>query len=218
MAFTNLRTTLDMAEWDAATVKINYALKSAVPTGRSAVLNMAKLSGPSEITVMRFTIRDNGGDYAIVTLDSTYLLSIHSSHGTWAYRWHDTGDRTTFVENLLQMNAPYLTGKLNGSRPEVFDDVATVRNITTDIIKLRKSMHISKDLARSLFDDAFDVHNVESLDDYIEMVRNELGDVRLETYEWYCHTTYEPGIKNFISSMWPVVRQCLQTVVAEFAK
>lgn len=30
MAFTNLRTTMDMAEWDAATVKINYALKSAV--------------------------------------------------------------------------------------------------------------------------------------------------------------------------------------------
>lgn len=37
MAFANLRTTMDMAEWDAATVKINYALKSAVPDGRSAV-------------------------------------------------------------------------------------------------------------------------------------------------------------------------------------
>ena len=218
MAFANLRTKMDMAEWDAATVKINYALKSTVPDGRSAVLNMAKLIGPSEITVMRFTIRDNGGDYAIVTIDSTYLLSIHSSHGTWAYRWHDTGDRPTFVEHLLKMHGDYLTKKLNGGRPEVFDEVATIRDITRDIIGLRKSLHISKEVARTLYDAAFDVQSYDAMDGYTELVRDELGDVDLDTSEWYCHTTYEPGITYFISSMWPLVRQCLQTVVAEFGK
>jgi len=218
MAFANLRTTMDMAEWDAATVKINYALKSAVPAGRTAVLNMAKLSGPSEITVMRFTIRDNGGDYAIVTIDSTYLLSIHSSHGTWAYRWHDTGDRETFVEHLLKMHGDYLTKKLNASRESVFDANATIRDITSDIIKLRRSRAITAEVARKLYEDAFEVCGYESLDEYIERAIDELGDVELDTSEWYCHTTYEPGIKDFMSSMWPLVRKCLQTVVAEFGK
>lgn len=201
---------LNAAWFDAFCATINHLLTKEM----SAVLSMGKLSGPSDIMVMRFTFRLDG-DYAVVTIDSTYLLSVHSSHGTWAYRWQDTGGKTTFLDHLLQMNTPYLTGKLNSSRPEVFDEVATVRNITTDIIALRKSMHISKDLARKLYDDAFDVYGVDSLDDYIEMVRNELGDVRLETYEWYCHTTYESGIRNFMSSMWPLVRRAMQVVVTE---
>ena len=217
MSLASLRTTTDMAEWDAATVKINYALKAIFTGDTSAVLSMGKLSGPNEITVLRMTIRE-GGDYAVVTLDSTYLLSIHSSHGTWAYRWHDTGGKATFVEHLLPMNAAYLTGKMNGSRPEVFDDVATVRNITTDIIKLRREMHISKDVARELYDDAFDVYNWESLDEYIGNALDMLEAVELDTAEWYCHTTYESGIRNFMSAMWPLVQEALQVVVAEFAK
>lgn len=218
MAFTNLRTTLDMAEWDAATVKINYALKSAVPTGRSAVLNMAKLSGPSEITVMRFTIRDNGGDYAIVTIDSTYLLSIHSSHGTWAYRWHDTGGKATFVEHLLQMNASYLTGKLNASRPQVFDDVSVVRSVRKDILNRRRRREMSSGLARDLYKYAEDIYNWETLDEYEEYCTSHQRFLDVDFRERHGRTTYEPGIVNFMSAMWPRVQMALQVVVAEFAK
>ena len=217
MSLASLRTTTDMAEWDAATVKINYALKALFTGDTSAVLSMGKLSGPNEITVLRMTIRE-GGDYAVVTVDSTYLLSIHSSHGTWAYRWHDTGGKATFVEHLLKMHGDYLTKKLNASRESVFDSDATIRDITADIIKLRRSRVISSDVARKLYEDAFDVCGYDSLDDYIKFAMDELGAVDLDSSEWYCHTTYEPGIKDFISSMWPLVRQCLQTVVAEFGK
>jgi len=215
MAFANLRTTMDMAEWDAATVKINYALKSAIPAGRTAVLNMAKLSGPSEITVMRFTIRDNGGDYAIVTVDSTYLLSIHSSHGTWAYRWHDTGDRPTFIEHLLKMHSDYLTKKLNAGRDEVFDVNRSAASLRKFIIRMRRQKEFATaDIARSLYDDACGIHDKESFDALME----ELGLDTFEGHEQHCYMKYENGICNFIETQWPLVRQCLQTVVAEFGK
>lgn len=217
MSFTNLRTTLDMAEWDAATVKINYALKALFTGDTSAVLSMGKLSGPNEITVLRMTIRE-GGDYAVVTLDSTYLLSIHSSHGTWAYRWHDTGGKATFVEHLLQMNAAYLTGKLNASRPQVFDDVSVVRSVRNDILNRRRRREMSSGLARDLYKYAEDIYNWETLDEYEEYCTSHQRFLDVDFRERHGRTTYEPGIVNFMSAMWPLVQKALQVVVAEFAK
>ena len=217
MAFTNLRTTLDMAEWDAATVKINYALKAIFTGDTSAALSMGRLSGPSEITVLRMTIRE-GGDYAVVTLDSTYLLSIHSSHGTWAYRWHDTGGKATFVEHLLQMNAAYLTGKLNASRPQVFDDVSVVRSVRKDILNRRRRREMSSGLARDLYKYAEDIYNWETLDEYEEYCTSHQRFLDVDFRERHGRTTYEPGIVNFMSAMWPLVQKALQVVVAEFAK
>jgi hypothetical protein len=206
-----------MAEWDAATVKINYALKAIFTGDTSAVLSMGKLSGPNEITVLRMTIRE-GGDYAVVTLDSTYLLSIHSSHGTWAYRWHDTGGKATFVEHLLQMNAAYLTGKLNASRPQVFDDVSVVRSVRNDILNRRRRREMSSGLARDLYKYAEDIYNWETLDEYEEYCTSHQRFLDVDFRERHGRTTYEPGIVNFMSAMWPLVQKALQVVVAEFAK
>ena len=217
MSLASLRTTTDMAEWDDATVKINYALNALFTGDTSAVLSMGKLSGPNEITVLRMTIRE-GGDYAVVTVDSTYLLSIHSSHGTWAYRWHDTGGKKTFVEHLLQMNAPYLTGKLNASRPQVFDDVSVVRSVRKDILNRRRRREMSSGLARDLYKYAEDIYNWETLDEYEEYCTSHQRFLDVDFRERHGRTTYEPGIVNFMSAMWPLVQKALQVVVAEFAK
>ena len=217
MSLASLRTTTDMAEWDDATVKINYALNALFTGDTSAVLSMGKLSGPNEITVLRMTIRE-GGDYAVVTVDSTYLLSIHSSHGTWAYRWHYTGGKKTFVEHLLQMNAPYLTGKLNASRPQVFDDVSVVRSVRKDILNRRRRREMSSGLARDLYKYAEDIYNWETLDEYEEYCTSHQRFLDVDFRERHGRTTYEPGIVNFMSAMWPLVQKALQVVVAEFAK
>ena len=218
MSLVSLRTTTDMAAWDASTVKINYDLKAIFTGDTSAALSMGKLSGPSDITVMRFTVRAIGGDYAVVTVDSTYLLSIHSSHGTWAYRWHDTGGKATFVEHLLQMNAPYLTGKLNASRPQVFDDVSVVRSVRKDILNRRRRREMSSGIARDLYKYAEDIYNWETLDEYEEYCTSHQRFLDVDFRERHGRTTYEPGIVNFMSAMWPLVQKALQVVVAEFAK
>lgn len=199
---------LNAAWFDAFCGTINHLLTKEM----SAVLSMGKLSGPSDIMVMRFAFKLDG-EYAVVTIDSTYLLSVHSSHGTWAYRWQDTGGRPTFLQHLLAINEDYLTKKMNGARPQVFNATEVVSHIKEGILFFRRWDKISKQLARSMYKDASAIVGFSSLRTY----RDNYGDVFDDLgFTFDCaHTVYEPGIVNFVSRFWPQVRRALQVVVTE---
>jgi len=91
-----------------------------------------------------------GYDYAIFTIDqqperSYFGLGIESSYGGYSYAWSVPG--CDFRHFLADLDLSYVLGKMVG-RDEEFDGDATVRDIRTDIVRLRLARKITAEVAR----------------------------------------------------------------------
>lgn len=167
-------------------------------------------SNHGNIEVVRVTVMD-GHEWAVVSIDDTKLLTIHSTHGEWSKKWHSI-EGVSFAAWILERKSDYLLRKLNYGRSMVFAKGKTVAAIKTHIIALRRRRKIASVDARDMWDEA------ETIDNEHEFWQYHDSDLPGRDCEDCLVMEYPQGLQNFMAEQWPLVRQCLQTVVSEFGK
>jgi len=169
------------------------------------------LQGASgNIEMLRVTVKADH-EWAIVHVDSSYLLTVKSTYGGWSYKWYSI-DGDNFTAWLLQCDDDYMMRKLNYGRSMCFIIDKTVAAIKRHIMQLRRKRTIASVDARDMWDES------ESIDNEIEFWQFHDSDLPGRDCEDCLVMEYPQGLQNFIAEQWPLVRQCLQTVVAEFGK
>jgi hypothetical protein len=177
----------------------------------SSTLYRGTLQGPTGcIEMLRVDVND-GFEWAVVQLDNTNLLTIHSTHGEWSQKWYSI-DGTSFVAWILDRPNDYMMRKLNYGRSMCFQIDKTVDAIKRHIMHLRRKRKIASVDARDMWDEA------ESIDNEHEFWQYHESDLPGRDCEDCLVMEYPQGLQNFMAEQWPLVRQCLQTVVAEFGK
>lgn len=167
-------------------------------------------SNHGNIEVVRVTVMD-GYEWAVVSIDDTKLLTIHSTHGEWSAKWNGI-DATSFAAWILERKSDYLLRKLNYGRSTVFAIDKTVSAIKQHIIALRRRRTIASVDARDMWDEA------ETIDNEQEFWQYHDSDLPGRDCEECLVMEYPQGLQNFMSEQWPLVQKALQVVVAEFAK
>lgn len=113
--------------------------------------------------VYRFVFKGYLSGWVIFTIcDATGELSVQSDWGCWGHRWNtdhlgNGATLTEFIRDRDPEHADYLANKLSYSMPadsrDVPDEEGTEEAIRTHILESRRSLAISKDLAREAWDD-----------------------------------------------------------------
>lgn len=157
---------------------------------------MTKVS-VSKGMVEQYTIRAERG-WAVITVDLSGLLSIHSDYGKWSYWWGSPG--MPFKEFLLSCDRSYLLGKLG---TEVLD-----------IDRVQESLR--KKLKKALEDGEIEQYDHDDIDEWIESMDED--DYKAIPYQEllfdrvlgndYCdipsHMMVEPGLAAFYERIWPL--------------
>jgi len=174
-------------------------------------IHRGTLQGASgNIEMLRVTVKADH-EWAIVHVDSSYLLTVKSTYGDWSYKWYSIeGDN--FIAWLLQCDDGYMTTKFNQGGDLAFMIDKTVDGIKRNIIQLRRKRKIASVDARDMWDEA------DEIDDLTDFWRYQDSDLPGRDCEDCLVMEYPQGLQNFMAEQWPLVRQCLKTVVAEFGK
>ena len=146
----------------------------------------------------------SGMYWADITIDTPGekrgRIMIASDYGDWQYYWGSVGGG--FKDFLCNINIGYVAGKFGADRH--FDQMATIKSMKKEVIKLRRSEDINSETARNIWKD------IESLDDY--------NDSQTFGYVAYNSTyltelfdcgpdliyDYTPQFRKFWKTIWPV--------------
>jgi len=173
--------------------------------------HMGTLRGRKDtIAMLRVTVK-NTGEWAVVHVDNTYLLTVHSTHGEWSRQWYSI-EGNSFVEWLLGRSNDDLMQHLNMGRGYCFMKDKTIAGIKRHIIQLRRKRKIASVDARDMWDEVVQIWSEQDFWRYHD------SDLPGRDCEDCLVMEYPQGLQNFMAEQWPTVRQCLQTVVAEFGK
>lgn len=156
--------------------------------------------------------------WANITLSENGVFNAQTDCGDFSYRWSAFGD--CFKSFLIRTSDEYLYNKLMGtSRKENVDLLATVNNIKSDIIRLRKEEEISEFDARYAWDDTKEIlkeyHNGFSLNDelFYGLIQQSVGisDIYEDIYD-EIQVNFKPNaeVKAFCEVVMPVLRIILQ--------
>jgi hypothetical protein len=155
------------------------------------------------VGVERFIIRAHH-EWAFVYIDETTgVFACYSSFGSYNYCWTHIGTRT-LKEFLLDLDFDYFMGKTRGLAYKQFSADATLTGIKEYIIEGRRDGWISKEVARTAWEEAVDLQS--SHDFFGEFCASKVlmgiygGD--------YCGVAREAltgNAKGFWEKIWPAL-------------
>ena len=142
------------------------------------------------------------GGWADITIDDNGKrgrISISSSHGDWAYYWHQCG--TSFKDFLCGLDIGYISGKFGCSNHFNLND--TIESWKQSVIDERKQEYLSKDEARFLFNE---IKEIEEMGPNKEGVKHMLWNTEklLSFFESSPHlvTEISPSFRFFWDKIW----------------
>lgn len=159
-----------------------------------------------------YVIRGPGTfDWAVATLhDETGLVAIVSDHGDWAHAWNPRHISEPSLHHFVaRADASYAADKmLHRADDSEVDIKGTRRAVFERIIRDRREMSISKEVARERWDEIIDWDE----DDYHEHILP--GDEWLS--DAYEYIAYRPTAtaKAFMEIVWPSVQRAVREELA----
>lgn len=155
--------------------------------------------------------------------ETTYYcgeIMIHSSFGAWANTWTACGE--PFKAFLLDAEFDYVFTKFMGTELRVWDGEATVKGLQLRVIEWRRDGELSKDEARSLWDEisANGLELETSERDFVECAYRIASDLDTPNIRHVLSEPWEFGRKQhdqqavgFWRQLWPEFTQALRAEV-----
>ncbi|WP_101048891.1 hypothetical protein [Macromonas nakdongensis] len=145
-------------------------------------------------------------------------ILIHSSYGSWAYRWSHLGK--PFKGWLAEADDPsYIAGKFLGSEAYVFDGEKTVRQLRQSLLEHRKTGDITKGDARAIWDwIEYNEYDLESSSDrFVERMRDCEDEADWPTQSGrFKDATPERGARYFLQEPWERIATSLDRSFVRF--
>ena len=157
-----------------------------------------------EVTFIEISARSSGEWCRLLLEESTGMVQLISSCGTYSYQWASIGERT-LAQFLAGCDSDYLGRKFLGTEIRVPDETESAKFIRERVVEMRRSGELSSDEAREEYELAKELgHGGISWDEWC--CDTNLGDA------WeYRMTKINPQWVRFWELLWePMVRPVLK--------